>query len=202
MTSLPTLFLILSMFHHLCAWIKRWVTQHLTASAEGTTLSPLEGRGCRSQRSPQVFSLAPLSGWEIFFLISYDKHPLEWKFEGGGGSEARLPSVGGRGAEGGYFLELNILILSTGESTPMLGFRDSFPPCFTWFKETCFPLLVWIGLKSLLVTLRLTEGSRSTSSPVSFCLTRLVSRLDRNKNARGLGWALLMNLHLRFPFFS
>ena len=128
--------------------------------------------------------------------------PLEWKIPGGWGAWSKTALCRGGGGGGGYFFELHILILSTGESTSMFGFRDSFPPCLTWFKETCFQLLVWIGLKSLLVTSRLTEGSRSTSSPVSFCLTRLVSRLERTKNARGLGWALLMYLHLRFPFFS
>ena len=34
----------------------------------------------------------------------YDKHPLEWKFQGDGGSKTKVPSEGGYG----YFLELHI----------------------------------------------------------------------------------------------
>ena len=36
----------------------------------------------------------------------YDKHPLEWKFQRGGGSKAKCPSFGGGGY--GYFLKLHI----------------------------------------------------------------------------------------------
>ena len=33
--------------------------------------------------------------WKFQGLGGYDKHPLEWKFQGGGRSKIKVPSVGG-----------------------------------------------------------------------------------------------------------
>ena len=33
--------------------------------------------------------------WKFQGLGGYDKHPLEWKFTGGGRSKIKVPSVGG-----------------------------------------------------------------------------------------------------------
>ena len=42
---------------------------------------------------------------EIPVVGGYDKHPLEWKFQWGGGSKTKVPSLG----RCGYFLELHIV---------------------------------------------------------------------------------------------
>ena len=58
------------------------------------------------QRVPnQIEKLRIFQGlWE-----EYDKHPLEWKFQAGGGSKAKVPSWQGGG--GGYFLDYTIVKL-------------------------------------------------------------------------------------------
>ena len=52
-----------------------------------------------SRRFPPRWKITEIPGGS-----GYDKHPMEWKPQGGGGTKAKVPSVRGYG----YFLELHI----------------------------------------------------------------------------------------------